>query len=165
MFIESIFDQFWWPCDIKIDINICEPHCVTLFLVNLLHSPDVWIFDIGHLFDNLTSVDIFLTIWHLFDILAQTCNLNHLSQSQGYFCSVMNLLVLNINEQNNEILKQQSLKKASKLMNFEIRYECWFWTTIKTKLWSWVMISRKKALYCFSQSLICLFLALINDHS
>ena len=29
-------------CDIKIDINICEPHYVNLFFsVNLLHSPGV----------------------------------------------------------------------------------------------------------------------------
>ena len=53
-------------CDIKIDINMCEPHCVNLFFfVNLLHSSGVWFFDIWHLFDNLTSfwqLDIFLTL-------------------------------------------------------------------------------------------------------
>ena len=55
-------------CDVKIDINMCEPHYVNLFFVNLLHSPCVWLFDIWHLFDNLTSfwqLDIFLTTWHL----------------------------------------------------------------------------------------------------
>ena len=54
---------------VKIDINMCEPHCVNLFFyVNLLHSPCVWLFDIfltaWHLFDSLTSfwqLDIFLT--------------------------------------------------------------------------------------------------------
>ena len=38
----------------------------------VLHSPCVWLFDIWHLFDNLTSfwqLDIFLTTWHLFDSL------------------------------------------------------------------------------------------------
>ena len=57
-------------CDIKIDINMCEPHYVNLFFfVNLLHSPCVWLFDIRHPFDNLTSfwqLDIFLRTWHLF---------------------------------------------------------------------------------------------------
>ena len=43
--------------------------CQFNFFVNLLHSPCVWLFDIWHLFDNLTSfwqLDIFLTTWHLF---------------------------------------------------------------------------------------------------
>ena len=32
--------------DVKIDINICEPNYVYLFLfVNLLHSPGAWLFD------------------------------------------------------------------------------------------------------------------------
>ena len=43
--------------------------CQFNFFVNLLHSPGVWIFDIWHLFDN----DIFLTTWHLFDILGANC--------------------------------------------------------------------------------------------
>ena len=40
-----------------------------IFFVNLLHSPCVWLFDIWHLFDNLTSfwqLDIFVITWHLF---------------------------------------------------------------------------------------------------
>ena len=73
-------------CDVKIDIKMCEPHCVNLlivlddsqttvdcpwmvcgwptvakydycFFMNLFHSPDILTFD------------IFLTIWHLSDIL------------------------------------------------------------------------------------------------
>ena len=43
--------------------------CEFIIFVNLLHSPCVWLFDIWHLFDNLTSfwqLDIFLTTWHLF---------------------------------------------------------------------------------------------------
>ena len=46
-------------------ISLCE----FIFFVNLLHSPCVWLFDIWHLFDNLTSfwqLDIFLTTSHLF---------------------------------------------------------------------------------------------------
>ena len=35
--------------------------CQFIFSVNLLHSPCVWLFDIWHLFDNLTS------FWYLFD--------------------------------------------------------------------------------------------------
>ena len=69
--------------------------CQFNFFVNLFHSLGVWIFDIWHLFDNLTSFwqfDIFLTIWHLFDILAHY--FNHLSSSlprgqggvKGYTC-------------------------------------------------------------------------------
>ena len=40
--------------------------CEFIFFVNLLHSQCVWLFDIWHLFDNLTSfwqLDIFLDIW------------------------------------------------------------------------------------------------------
>ena len=41
-------------CDVKIDINMCETHCVNLFFVNLLLSQGVDFFYIWHLFDNLT---------------------------------------------------------------------------------------------------------------
>ena len=47
--------------------------CQFIFFVNLLHSRCVWLFDIWHLFDNLTSFwqfDIFFTTWHFFDIWA-----------------------------------------------------------------------------------------------
>ena len=40
--------------------------CQFIFFVNPLHSPCVWLFDIWHLFDNLTSfwqLDIFFDIW------------------------------------------------------------------------------------------------------
>ena len=64
--------------DIKIDINICEPHYVNLFFfVNLLHSLHVWLFDIWHLFDNLTS------FWH-FDT---SIKLKPPQPAQGYFVS------------------------------------------------------------------------------
>ena len=42
--------------------------CQFIFFVNLLHSLGVWIFDIWHFFDNLTSfwqLDIFLTFWYI----------------------------------------------------------------------------------------------------
>ena len=62
--------------DIKIDINMCEPHYVNLFFL--------WTSSIVCVFD-------FFDIWHLFDILTSFWqfdiffNLNHLSPSQGYF--------------------------------------------------------------------------------
>ena len=64
MFIESIFGQFWWPSYLMSKLtSICVNLIMSIyFFVNLLHSPDVWLFDIWHLFDNLTSfwqLDIF----------------------------------------------------------------------------------------------------------
>ena len=56
--------------DVKIDVNMCEPHYVNLFFVwtsFIVHMFDFLTFDI--FFDILTSVwyfDIFLTFWHLF---------------------------------------------------------------------------------------------------
>ena len=40
-------------CDVKIDLNICEPHCVILFFL--------WTSSIVQVFDYL-ALDIFLTI-------------------------------------------------------------------------------------------------------
>ena len=52
--------------DIKIDVNMCEPHYVNLlFFVNLLYSLCVWLFDIWHLFWHF---DIFLTFWNFFKL-------------------------------------------------------------------------------------------------
>ena len=64
--------------DIKIDVIMCEPHYVNLFFL--------WTPSIVCVFDFLTF-DIFLTFWHLIDILT-SLNLNHLSPSQGYFYSL-----------------------------------------------------------------------------
>ena len=53
--------------------------CQFNFFVNLFHSPCVWLFDIWHLFDNLTSfwqLDIFLTTWLFLGGLS--LHLNHL---------------------------------------------------------------------------------------
>ena len=47
-------------CDIKIDANMSEPHYVNLYFL--------WTSSIVQVFDFLTF-DIFLTTWHLFDIL------------------------------------------------------------------------------------------------
>ena len=60
---ESVFEQFWWPSYLMSKLTSL---CVNLimwiyFFVNLLHSLCVWLFDIWHLFDILTSY------WH-FDI-------------------------------------------------------------------------------------------------
>ena len=80
MFIESIFGQFWWPSYLMSKLMLISVNLIMSinFFLNLLHSPDVWLFDIWHLFDNLTS----------FDIL--THNLNHCSPSQGYFSCFLN---------------------------------------------------------------------------
>ena len=64
--------------DVKIDVNMCEPHYVNLFFL--------WTSSIVQVFDFLTF-DIFLTNCHLFDILT-SFNLNHLSPSQGYFLKI-----------------------------------------------------------------------------
>ena len=42
--------------NVKIDINICEPHYVNLFFVDLLHGLNVWLFDIWHLFWQLDTL-------------------------------------------------------------------------------------------------------------
>ena len=54
-------------CDVKIDVNMCEPHYVNLFFW--------WTSSIVHVFDFLTF-DIFLTTWHLFDNLTSFWQLN-----------------------------------------------------------------------------------------
>ena len=43
MSIESIFVPILMTltCDIKIDVNMCEPHYVNLFFVDLLHGLDL----------------------------------------------------------------------------------------------------------------------------
>ena len=60
MFIESIFGQFWWPSYLTSKLMSIFVNLIMsiYFFVNLLHSPDVWLFDIWHLFDNLT-------FWHI----------------------------------------------------------------------------------------------------
>ena len=71
MSIESVFDQFWWPLYLMSKLtSICVNLTVSFyFLCNLRHSPDVWPFDIWHLFDNLTSFPpkfiIFLKNWFI----------------------------------------------------------------------------------------------------
>ena len=60
------FEGFWWPSYVTSKLtSICVNLIMWIsFFVNLLHSPCVWLFDILHLFDNLTSfwqLDIFLT--------------------------------------------------------------------------------------------------------
>ena len=66
MFLESFFGQFWWTSYLmsklmSILMSISVNLIMSSFFTNLLHSPDVWLFDIWHLFDNLTSFDI----WHI----------------------------------------------------------------------------------------------------
>ena len=70
MCIESGFEQFWWPSYLTSKLtSICVSLIMWIyFFVNLLQSLCVWLFDIWHLFDILTS---FLTY--------------HLGPSQGHF--------------------------------------------------------------------------------
>ena len=112
---QNVHRKYFWTIlvtfifDVKLDINICESYYVNLLVfVNLLHSPEIWLFwhlSTWHLFDNLTSFwhfDIFLTFWHLFDILTSCWhfdiffNLNHLSPSQGYFLIDMATYVISV---------------------------------------------------------------------
>ena len=63
MDIESVFEQFCWLSYLTSKFtSICVNLIMWIyFFVNLLHSLCVWLFNIWHLFDNLTS------FWH-FDI-------------------------------------------------------------------------------------------------
>ena len=67
--------------------------CQFIFFVNLLHSPCVWLFDIWHLFDKLTSfwqLDIFLTTWHLFWYVQQdTWAMGHMGK--GVSCVILKI--------------------------------------------------------------------------
>ena len=65
------FEGFWSPLYLTSKLtSICVNLIMSIyFFVNLLHSLCVWLFDIWHLFNKLTSfwqLDIFLTAWHLF---------------------------------------------------------------------------------------------------
>ena len=72
---------FWlilltFTCGIKMDLIMCEPHCVKLFL---------WAYSLVQQFDIL-KFDIFLTFGHILDILTHflTFYLNPISPSKGY---------------------------------------------------------------------------------
>ena len=78
---QNVHRNYFWAIlltfifNIKIDINICEPHYVNFFL---------WTSYIVFMFEFLIF-DIFLTTWHLFDILTHQLNLNHLSLHRAIF--------------------------------------------------------------------------------
>ena len=60
-----ILSTFWGVlvaiiCDIKIDVIVCELHCVKIFFVNLLHSQAVWLFDTWHTYASHLVVDVFI---------------------------------------------------------------------------------------------------------
>ena len=64
------FEGFWSSSYLMSKLtSICVILIMSIyFFVNLLHSPCVWLFDIWHLFDNLTSfwqLDILFIIWHM----------------------------------------------------------------------------------------------------
>ena len=81
---QNVHRKYFWAIlltfifDVKIDINVCEPHYVNLFFL--------WTSSIVCMFDFLI-LDIFLTTWHLFDILTHQLNLNHLSPHRAIFLS------------------------------------------------------------------------------
>ena len=83
MSIEIIFGQFRWPSYLtskltSISVNLIMS--IYFSFVNLLHSLHVWLFDIWHLFDNLTS------FWH-FDT---SIKLKPPQPAQGYFLILEN---------------------------------------------------------------------------
>ena len=80
IYIESILTNFG-------DVHIWHQNLCQYLWTSSCQFIFVWTSSIVHVFDFLTF-DIFLTIWHLFDILTQTYNLNHLSPSKGYFFSL-----------------------------------------------------------------------------
>ena len=81
----NVHRKFFWPilmiftCDVKIYINVCEPHSIHMF-VNFLHSLAVWLFDIWHLFDNLTSFNI---LTHYLNHFIPSVDIYPWFQSQG----------------------------------------------------------------------------------
>ena len=78
MSIEIIFGQFCWPSYLTSKL--------TSISVNLIMSIFffLWTSSIVCMFDFLIF-DIFLTTWHLFDILTHQLNLNHLSPHRAIF--------------------------------------------------------------------------------
>ena len=80
---QNVHRKYFWAIlltfifDVKIDINMCEPHYVNLLFF-------LWTSSIVCMFDFLIF-DIFLTTWHLFDILTHQLNLNHLSPHRAIF--------------------------------------------------------------------------------
>ena len=83
---QNVHRKYFWAIlmtfisDIKIDVNMCEPHYVNLFFL--------WTSSIVQMFDFLTF-GIFLTTWHLFDILTHQWNLNHLSLHRAIFVNLL----------------------------------------------------------------------------
>ena len=75
MSIESIFGQFCWPSYLTSKLmSICVNLIMSIFFL--------WTSSIVCMFDFLIF-DIFLTTWHLFDILTHQFNLNHLSRHRA----------------------------------------------------------------------------------
>ena len=75
---QNVLRKYFWAIlmtfitDVKIDTNICEPHCIIFLQTSC----------IVQMFDYLTF-DIFLTTWHL--LTFDTYNLNHLSPHRAIF--------------------------------------------------------------------------------
>ena len=82
---QNVHRKYFWAIlvtfifDVKIDVSICKPHYFNLFFLwtsSIVCMFDFWIFN------------IFLTTWHLFDILTHQFNLNHLSPHRAIFVKV-----------------------------------------------------------------------------
>ena len=84
---QNVHRKYFWAIlmtfisDIKIDINMCEPHYVNLFFL--------WTSSIVQMFDYLTF-DIFLTTWHLFDNLTFWHMTNQPQSVTGLFLKYVN---------------------------------------------------------------------------
>ena len=54
MFIKYVFEMFWWPSDVRSKLTIKSLNLVmsSSFLMNLLHSTFVWLYDIWQVIGN-----------------------------------------------------------------------------------------------------------------
>ena len=126
MSIEIIFGQFCWPSYLTSKL--------TSISVNLIMSIYffLWTSSIVCMFGFLIF-DIFLTTWHLFDILTHQLNLSHLSPHRAIFFK------------NGEIRRKRILRPQIK----------WFWVI-------WWSFPKLSCLTCLCGSItLCSFLTLI----
>ena len=113
---QNVHRNYFWAIlltfifDIKIDVNICEPYYVHLFFL--------WTSSIVCMFDFLIF-DIFLTTWHLFDILTHQLNLNHLSPHRAIFSNFFPFLYKMFPPQ------QKVIQIQPKFEIFEPKYIVW----------------------------------------
>ena len=88
---QNVHRNYFWAILLTFifDINICELSLCQFFFL--------WTSSIVCMFDFLIF-DIFLTTWHLFDILTHQLNLNHLSLHRAIFLfSALNFVQVSTN--------------------------------------------------------------------